>query len=84
MIVPYIIRFALIDQATQETFRVIPYISSGVTKHHVRIIAITQDSCPFDIKRQRVLQPVMVACQCRVLPSARRVSVKSMDCDDDE
>ena len=58
----------------------IPYISSSITKYHVRVVAIIQDSRPFDIKGQRILKPEMVG--CGVLPSARRVPVKSMDCDD--
>lgn len=76
---PYIIRFALVDQATQEVFCVIPYVGSGVPKYHIRVIAIVQDSCTFDIKRQRVLKPEMVVCW--VLPGVCRVSIKSVDRD---
>lgn len=77
----YIICFALINQATQQAFGVIPHISGSVTKYCVRIIAVIQDSCTFNIKRQRVLEPKMVVW---VLPSVRRVPVESMERDDTE
>ena len=55
----------------------IPYISGSITKYYVRIIAVIQDSCTFDIERQR-FEPEMAV---RVRPSVLRVPIEAMDRD---
>ena len=65
--------FALIDQATQQTFGMIPYVGSSVTKYRVGIVTVVQDSGPFDIKRQKVPKPELVG--CGRLPCFGRVSI---------
>ena len=61
-IMPYFLCIALIYQAPEQAFGVIPHISRSVTKDHVRVIAISHDPCPFDIKRQKVPKPEFFAC----------------------
>ena len=58
----------------------IPYVGSSVTKDHVRVVTIIQNSCAFDVKGQRILKPEVVI--FGMLPSVGRVSIQSMDCDD--